>query len=207
MRNNGILNIDVARADLPMQPEYWIEETYVSRYEKLLRVIEKKTSFLPYRNTKVIREISFEVPASTTLEQIKEVSLAFEKRFKVSCFQISIDRSVQVAHLLFAWIDMETGKAVKLDVNTLKRATGMFLRRLKLPHPKDYDKWDILVRQCLLPYLTHINNKIVSVFSVNTPKAETISLFCLFPHFSHSGNHHFIVLNIILFHLLVFQRF
>ncbi len=38
MRNNGILNIDVARADLPMQPEYWIEETYVSRYEKLLRV-------------------------------------------------------------------------------------------------------------------------------------------------------------------------
>ena len=99
MRNNGILNIDVARADLPMQPEYWIEETYVSRYEKLLRVIEKKTSFLPYRN------------------------------------------SVQVAHLLFAWIDMETGKAVKLDVNTLKRATGMFLRRLKLPHPKDYDKW------------------------------------------------------------------
>ena len=44
MRNNGILNIDVARADLPMQPEYWIEETYVSRYEKLLRVIEKKTS-------------------------------------------------------------------------------------------------------------------------------------------------------------------
>lgn len=141
MRNNGILNIDVARADLPMQPEYWIEETYVSRYEKLLRVIEKKTSFLPYRNTKVIREISFEIPASTTLEQIKEVSLAFEKRFKVSCFQISIDRSVQVAHLLFAWIDMETGKAVKLDVNTLKRATGMFLRRLKLPHPKDYDKW------------------------------------------------------------------
>lgn len=58
-----------------------------------------------------------------------------------------------------------------------------------------------------VPYLTHINNKIVSVFSVNTPKAETISLFCLFPHFSHSGNHHFIVLNIILFHLLVFQRF
>lgn len=56
MRNNGILNIDVARADLPMQPEYWIEETYVSRYEKLLRVIEKKTSFLPYRNTKVIRK-------------------------------------------------------------------------------------------------------------------------------------------------------
>ena len=79
MRNNGILNIDVARADLPMQPEYWIEETYVSRYEKLLRVIEKKTSFLPYR--------------------------------------------------------------VKLDANTLKRATGIFLRRLKLPHPKDYDKW------------------------------------------------------------------
>lgn len=110
MRNNGILNIDVARADLPMQPEYWIEETYVSRYEKLLRVIEKKTSFLPYRNTKVIREISFEVPASTTLEQIKEVSLAFEKRFKVSCFQISIDRSVQVAHLLFAWIDMEKAR-------------------------------------------------------------------------------------------------
>lgn len=42
MRNNGILNIDVARADLPMQPEYWIEETYVSRYEKLLRVIERR---------------------------------------------------------------------------------------------------------------------------------------------------------------------
>lgn len=80
--------------------------------------------------------------------------------------------------------------------------------------------------ETVLPYLTHINNKIVSVFSVNTPKSRdyfatenresllyfteinsSISLFCLFPHFSHSGNHHFIVLNIILFHLLVFQRF
>lgn len=87
MRNNGILNIDVARADLPMQPEYWIEETYVSRYEKLLRVIEKKTSFLPYRNTKVIREISFKVPASTTLEQIKKVSLAFEKDSRYHVFK------------------------------------------------------------------------------------------------------------------------
>lgn len=70
-----------------MQPEYWIEETYVSRYEKLLRVIEKKTSFLPYRNTKVIREISFEIPASTTLEQIKEVSLAFEKDSRYHVFK------------------------------------------------------------------------------------------------------------------------
>lgn len=141
MRNNGILIIDVARADLPMQPEYWAEETYAARYKKLIKVAEKKTSFLPYCNTKVIREISFEISPSTTLEQIKEVCQAFEKRFKVSCFQISIDRSVQTAHLLFAWIDLETGKAVKLNVNTLKRATGMFLRRLHLPHPKDYEQW------------------------------------------------------------------
>ena len=53
MRNNGILNIDVARADLPMQPEYWIEETYVSRYEKLLRVIyNPQNEMLPFHKTK-----------------------------------------------------------------------------------------------------------------------------------------------------------
>lgn len=51
--------------------------------------------------------------------------------------------SIDCSSLNRVWhgIDMETGKAVKFDVNTLKRATGMFLRRLKLPHPKDYDKW------------------------------------------------------------------
>ena len=29
MRNNGILNIDIARAELHMHQEYWIEATYV----------------------------------------------------------------------------------------------------------------------------------------------------------------------------------
>ena len=167
MRNNGILNIDVARADLPMQPEYWIEETYVSRYEKLLRVIEKKTSFLPYRNTKVIREISFEVPASTTLEQIKEVSLAFEKRFKVSCFQISIDRSVQVAHLLFAWIDMETGKAVKLDVNTLAEEAATQLDPNAVGHIE-------LLLQEPLPAVAYTQSRVLgSLILVDTASHKT----------------------------------
>lgn len=141
MRKNELLTIDVARKDLLPQPELWAKESYGERYDKLLEIIKKKTSFLPYGNTKVIREISFRITPSTTLGEIREVCKAFEERYKISCFQVSIDRHLQEAHILAAWVDLQTGKAVQLYDNTLKRFTGMLLRRLHLPRPKNYEDW------------------------------------------------------------------
>lgn len=147
MRKNELLTIDVARRDLLPQPEYWAEESYEERYAKLLAIIKRKTSFMPRGNTKVIREISFNIMPSTTLGDIRGVCRQFEAIYGISCFQASIDRKAQVAHLLVAWVDKKTGKAVPLFENTLKRFTGMLIRRLHLPQPKNYEDW---VRYTLL---------------------------------------------------------
>lgn len=147
MRKNEILTINAARRDLLPQPEFWAEAKYEEKFDKLLEIIKEKTSFLPPSNTKVIREISFHILPTTTLGDLKEVCHALEESYKISCFQISIDRKAQEAHLLAAWVNQQTGKAIQLSDNTLKRFTGTLMRRLPLPRPKNYEDW---VRYILL---------------------------------------------------------
>lgn len=89
---NDILKIEVAKQDLKETPEYWASESYETMIGKLQKLVEAKTGYPPFRNTKVIREVSFKITSRTTLGQIKELLGDIENDYNISCFQIAIDR-------------------------------------------------------------------------------------------------------------------
>ena len=64
---NDILKIEVAKQDLKETPEYWASESYETMIGKLQKLVEAKTGYPPFRNTKVIREVSFKITSRTTL--------------------------------------------------------------------------------------------------------------------------------------------
>lgn len=139
---NDILKIEVAKQDLKETPEYWASESYETMIGKLQKLVEAKTGYPPFRNTKVIREVSFKITSRTTLEQIRELLNDIENDYNISCFQIAIDRGNNTAHLLFTWIHPKTALPVRFNNKTrFKLLSAYFVRRLHLEYPKDMIEW------------------------------------------------------------------
>ena len=139
---NDILKIEVAKQDLKETPEYWASESYETMIGKLQKLVEAKTGYPPFRNTKVIREVSFKITSRTTLGQIKELLSDIENDYNISCFQIAIDRGSNTAHLLFTWIHPRTALPVRFNNKTkVKLLSAYFVRRLHLEYPKDMTGW------------------------------------------------------------------
>lgn len=139
---NDILKIEVAKQDLKETPEYWASESYETMIGKLQKLVEAKTGYPPFRNTKVIREVSFKITSRTTLGQIKELLSDIENDYNISCFQIAIDRGSNTAHLLFTWIHPRTALPVRFNNKTkVKLLSAYFVRRLQLEYPKDMTEW------------------------------------------------------------------
>ena len=139
---NDILKIEVAKQDLKETPEYWASESYETMIGKLQKLVEAKTGYPPFRNTKVIREVSFKITSRTTLGQIKELLSDIENDYNISCFQIAIDRGSNTAHLLFTWIHPRTALPVRFNNKTkVKLLSAYFVRRFHLEYPKDMTEW------------------------------------------------------------------
>ena len=139
---NDILKIEVAKQDLKETPEYWASESYETMIGKLQKLVEAKTGYPPFRNTKVIREVSFKITSRTTLGQIKELLSDIENDYNISCFQIAIDRGSNTAHLLLTWIHPRTALPVRFNNKTkVKLLSAYFVRRLHLEYPKDMIEW------------------------------------------------------------------
>ena len=139
---NDILKIEVAKQDLKETPEYWASESYQTMIGKLQKLVEAKTGYPPFRNTKVIREVSFKITSRTTLGQIKELLSDIENDYNISCFQIAIDRGSNTAHLLFTWIHPRTALPVRFNNKTkVKLLSAYFVRRLHLEYPKYMTEW------------------------------------------------------------------
>ena len=116
---NDILKIEVAKQDLKETPEYWASESYETMIGKLQKLVEARTGYPPFRNTKVI-----------------------ENDYNISCFQIAIDRGSNTAHLLFTWIHPRTALPVRFNNKTkVKLLSAYFVRRLHLEYPKDMTEW------------------------------------------------------------------
>lgn len=90
---------------------------------------------------KLIRSISFFIKRSITLWQLQSLANRIEIMFGPSCFQISIDRANNTAHLLCGWIDKETGDCIVLNRTEQKRLSVLILDFLDLPRPRCADMW------------------------------------------------------------------
>ena len=105
-----------------------------------MRRIEEKKGFVPMKSMKITREMSFKIKKSIELEKLTNLAYEIQGRFGIECFQISIDRETNTAHMLFNWI-LENGEPFVLNQSLFKRLVVMVLDFLKLPRPKEAKNW------------------------------------------------------------------
>lgn len=136
-----VLTIKTGAADLPHTPEFHQTCTFHQKKEELLTLIYQKKRFKPFASMKLIRCISFLIKHSITLWKLQCLADKMENLFGISCFQISIERETNTAHLLCSWIDKETGECFVLNRTDQKRLSVLILDYLDLPRPRCADMW------------------------------------------------------------------
>ena len=135
------LKIEDCKEGIVKYPEYVETATYSEKKEEIMRRIEKKKGFVPMKSMKITREMSFKIKKSIELEKLTNLAYEIQGRFGIECFQISIDRKTNTAHMLFNWI-LENGEPFVLNQSLFKRLVVMVLDFLKLPRPKEAKNWE-----------------------------------------------------------------
>lgn len=135
------LKIKDCKEGIVKYPEYVETATYFEKKEEIMRRIEEKKGFVPMKSMKITREMSFKIKKSIELEKLTNLAYEIQGRFGIECFQISIDRETNTAHMLFNWI-LENGEPFVLNQSLFKRLVVMVLDFLKLPRPKEAKNWE-----------------------------------------------------------------
>lgn len=138
---NYVLTIETGITDLVHAREFYQVTSFEQKKEELLALIFQKKEIKPFASMKLIRSISFFIKRSITLWQLQSLANRIEIMFGPSCFQISIDRANNTAHLLCGWIDKETGDCIVLNRTEQKRLSVLILDFLDLPRPRCADMW------------------------------------------------------------------
>lgn len=127
--------------DLDPTPEYWQESSYEERWQTILDAIMKARGYLPSKRMQPIREGVFKVQDSTTIDEVVAIAKKLKRWYKIDCFQVSIDRRNNTAHLLFDWNRRETGDSIFLNRSQQIAMSVKILRFLKLPRPEGTEYW------------------------------------------------------------------
>ena len=137
----GVINFTSRDCDLDRTPEYWQGESYSERIKTIQAVVQEKTTYLPTKKLQSVREGVFKVPSTITVEQLVDLSKALRRWYKIDCFQIAINRTDNTAHMLFDWIDRETGQSIYYNTSESIILTVFVLRFLNLPKPENTRTW------------------------------------------------------------------
>ena len=137
---DNVFTIIHCKNGLEKTPEYWQKADFEEKFKELTdRVIQHK-HFTPTARMKIIRKMSFLIKASTTIEQLLALSDKLRDKFNIDCFQIAIDRTDSMAHMLFGFID-ENGSSIYFNWLNEIRISVMILNELNLPRPKSVQMW------------------------------------------------------------------
>lgn len=162
-----VFTVTARQRDLHPAKELWVGESYVDRQAKIIASIVEENGAEPHANMKFIREVTFTIKKSTTMDQLKELAVAIREKCVIDCFQISINRQQNVAHMLFDWYDYKNHQCFYLYEAYQMAMSAMIVRKLRLNFPKRLeDKWlryfltveyneDVEVYQQLLEELKH----------------------------------------------------
>ncbi|MDU6555117.1 MAG: hypothetical protein E6507_09710 [Prevotella bivia] len=136
MKKNTVLKIETRHEDLYQYSEYVEKYPYAIKEKEILKLLVVRNGGMPSGNMKMIREISFLIKESVTIDKLIRLSKQIKQRFGIDCFQISIDRTHNEAHMLFNWIQ-EDGSPFILNNTSQKKLTVLIIDFLNLPRPKD----------------------------------------------------------------------
>ena len=124
--------------DLHPTKELWVGESYESREAKIIEANGTR----PHANMKYVREVTFEIKKNTTLSDLRNLAVAIKEECVIECFQISINRQKNVAHLLFDWYDYNEHQCFYLYESYQMAMSAMIISKLRLPFPQKLNtKW------------------------------------------------------------------
>ena len=129
------------KKDLDTFSESWKAENYRRRLRKIQSAIKKETGVLPSVNMRPIREGVFHILPETTLDDVVALRERIRRHFIIDCFQVSIDRDTQTAHLLFDFNDPKTLQSVYINRPTQIKLSVLIIRTLNLPRPEGSELW------------------------------------------------------------------
>lgn len=129
-----ILKIEKMERGLEKSPEYWQSDSYDGRLKKTTSKYLKDKGYKPHPNLKMFRELSFMIKASVGISDIRSLARVIKERYAIDCFQISIDRENNIAHMLFDWLDEESNGVVFGEFE-YKKLMVLVVRYLNLPRP------------------------------------------------------------------------
>lgn len=162
MKGNSLLTFHDVEGDLTKFVDHWAQESIADREKVILAEIrkrrikelglesdeeimesEKKSPyiFLPSKNIRLIREISFPVGDEVTIDELKEILPKIKTKFIIDCFQVALDHETKTAHMIFDWYDRHRGECVYLYPNRRVRLSVFLVRELDLPRPDGYELW------------------------------------------------------------------
>ena len=103
--------------DLEATSESWRKSSYKEMEERI-----PKNLRLP---RKAIREVVVPIKKENTIEDLMRINAELLKIYKIDCFQCTIDRKEGKAHLLFDYLDKETGLSYVFNSSDQKMIYAM----------------------------------------------------------------------------------
>lgn len=138
---DSVIKFICRSTDLDRTDEFWQCDTVDVRWNDIMDNIVKVTGLSASKNMQPLREGVFQVNKDTTIENLKGLALNIRQWYKIDCFQISIDRSTDTAHMLFDFNDRETAKSIVINRSQHIALSVMILRYLHLPRPEGSEQW------------------------------------------------------------------
>ena len=138
---DDVIKFSNRNSDLEKTEESWVGSSYDDRLEDIMDNIVKTTGFAPSKNMQPIREGVFLIKESTTVDDLKSLAVRINEVYLIDCFQISIDRDNNTAHMLFDFNIRDKGKSVVLNRSEQIVLSVMILRYLDLPRPDCAEEW------------------------------------------------------------------
>lgn len=138
---DDVIKFSNRNSDLDKTSESWQGESYEHRLDAIMDNIVKTTGFAPSKNMQPIREGVFQINDSTTIDDLRDLSNRIKEVYLMDCFQISIDRETNTAHMLFDFNIRDTAKSVVLNRSEQIVLSVMILRYLDLPRPECAEEW------------------------------------------------------------------
>ncbi|MBR0524099.1 MAG: hypothetical protein IJK09_03990 [Prevotella sp.] len=134
---DNVIKFSPRKTDLANSSEIWVGESYASRRDKIVSFIEENTEFPPSPNMKYIREGIFRIKKTTTMEQLRRLAERIKEECVIDCFQISINRHLNQARMLFDWYDYKENKCFYLFTTYQMNLSVLIIRFLDLPLPSN----------------------------------------------------------------------
>lgn len=148
------------RSDRDLRPfrESWKSDTYENRLNTIKEsmVASGRQKGTPSPNMIIIKEGVFPVDSHVLIPDLITLSEIIRREFMIECFQITIDRQNNLAHMLFDWYDQDKMQSYSINRSEHIMLSVLIVKTLNITEPVGAEEWGVYYVKYWLKYHPHI---------------------------------------------------